>query len=964
MLLSSVRFIILACIVILTNGISFAQNLGNPPVVNWHAEFGGDDNEIIREHISDLSGNIYCTGNFSGPVNIGSFSGTSNGFVDVFLTKVSPTGDPLWFATGSSSANAHASGASICFDSQNNIYITGFYDGPSIDFSGTVLNKIGLSDAFIAKYNSSGVFQSAVTIGNAGKVTRGVDIETDAAGNIYLVTSVASSITAVAGSKLTKYSPSYAIQWNLSSNNIYTDIVVGSNQYFLTGTLKTPETFGTTVLTPASKDAFLAHADLSGTYDMAVIFTHINSGGKSEVTSISKDALDNIYMCGYFEQDLLLGSVSLTAIGQRPTFLAKFTASGICQWVIKPESPLGYSRFICNLCLDNSGNPILSGGCSTQITWGTQTLYNTMHYCASFNPSGNLLWLRPQPTIVNTTSVTSTNEILQSGNYLGNGFLNKYDQNYIDTIFSVTSSGNTGVAMVIDMVNDNSGNTYSAAYSAVSVPDYNNIKGNFIVKQSPSGSFIWAVPIIGGTFSDAYFVRCIGIDKNNNILVQGTFDSLMTIGNVQLTGNANWGSCFLAKISPDGAVLWARMVYSVGHMQQNSIISDFENNVIISGTFYGQLHADGTTATGENNYDIYIIKYNSDGICQWLKVAGGADTEYTGIVSCDNTNNIYLCGEFISRNIMINGYPLTLTETDGDVVLAKLSPSGTCQLAYAYGNAGILASRHSAFPTLIATLPGGQTYVFGWTGQDNSFGTDTLHSPYNTNFFLAKFSNLCIPEWSKIIKEKTYDYNHALDVDSEGNCYIASSFTDTLYFQNQAYAPLGRNSMFVSKYTSQGNVDWVKGFANTHLCAESGANRITALAVYDTNRIFIGGSTHYVIESDNSYWSTKAFNGFIALLGDTIITNVGSPHPAESEFAIYPNPGTGQFTVKSPDEFLNQNVNYTVHDMLGNIVYHGNSVINGRKVFDLRSLAPGNYYLRFFNENHIRGSKFTIISQH
>lgn len=79
-------------------------------------------------------------------------------------------------------------GYSITVDASENVYITGFFMGIA-DFdpgAGTAnLTSVGISDIFFAKYNSSGDYQWAKSIGSINE-DRGRSIAVDASGNVYI----------------------------------------------------------------------------------------------------------------------------------------------------------------------------------------------------------------------------------------------------------------------------------------------------------------------------------------------------------------------------------------------------------------------------------------------------------------------------------------------------------------------------------------------------------------------------------------------------------------------------------------------------------------------------------------------------------------------------------------------------------------------------------------------------------
>jgi hypothetical protein len=110
-------------------------------------QFGTTGNDIGYGVRVDSSRNSYVTG-----ATFGSLDGnTSSGLFDVFLTKFDPAGTKLF--TGQFGTDRDDFGYGIALDSSANIYITGSTEG----ILGA--SAFGLSDVFLAKFDSSGVKQ-------------------------------------------------------------------------------------------------------------------------------------------------------------------------------------------------------------------------------------------------------------------------------------------------------------------------------------------------------------------------------------------------------------------------------------------------------------------------------------------------------------------------------------------------------------------------------------------------------------------------------------------------------------------------------------------------------------------------------------------------------------------------------------------------------------------------------------
>jgi gliding motility-associated-like protein len=132
----------------------------------------------------DSCNNIYVDGQFTGTGQWGTFSATSAGAGDAYVTKLLPNGTFQWVQTGGGAGGDQASGITI--DKNWDITIDGYFT-TSATFSGQTVTGTGATNAFIAKYASgNGAFMYVQPAGGASAQTDGYYIGTDANRQSYI----------------------------------------------------------------------------------------------------------------------------------------------------------------------------------------------------------------------------------------------------------------------------------------------------------------------------------------------------------------------------------------------------------------------------------------------------------------------------------------------------------------------------------------------------------------------------------------------------------------------------------------------------------------------------------------------------------------------------------------------------------------------------------------------------------
>ncbi|MBL7924733.1 MAG: T9SS type A sorting domain-containing protein [Bacteroidia bacterium] len=147
------------------------------------------------------------------------------------------------------------------------------------------------------------------------------------------------------------------------------------------------------------------------------------------------------------------------------------------------------------------------------------------------------------------------------------------------------------------------------------------------------------------------------------------------------------------------------------------------------------------------------------------------------------------------------------------------------QILPVYKWAGKAAGTGSDYGDFIATDPAGNTYITGrFDGNcdfDPGAGTLNLLSAGSTDIYFAKYSPTGSLVWAKRIGSTSGDRAYAMDVDAAGNIYLIGYFSVTVDFDpgpaNVSLTSMGGFDTFFAKYTSDGNLVWVRtlGEANT-----------------------------------------------------------------------------------------------------------------------------------------------------
>ena len=389
--------LLITTILILLSAISlFSQTC------EWAERISSDYQSNVVSIAVDGTGKIYTVGYFnSSNITFNNGKSLSNtGSEDAYLAVYNSNGICQWAEKIAGASDDYAN--SITLDVSGNVYIAGGFNSSTLSFNnGITLNNGGTYDAFIAKYNSSGLCQWAEKIsGTDSEVAK--SITSDVQGNIYIAGSFTSSVL------------------NFNNGKVLNNI--------------------------GRSDAFIAKYNPTGICQWA---ESIGSSNVDDAKSISVDGSGNVIVAGYFVSASLNfnNGISLANSGESDVFIAKYNSSGNCLWA---EKIAGLSNdYINNLTLDVSGNVFVAGyfESSTLQFNNSKSINNSGgwdSYIAKYNPSGKCLWAEEiagsDDDIANYTALDSTGNIYVTGNFAssslsfnnGKNIINsKYDDAFI-----------------------------------------------------------------------------------------------------------------------------------------------------------------------------------------------------------------------------------------------------------------------------------------------------------------------------------------------------------------------------------------------------------------------------------------------------------------------------------------------------------------------------------------------------
>ena len=292
----------------------------------------------------------------------------------------------------------------------------------------------------------------------------------------------------------------------------------------------------------------------------------------------------------------------------------------------------------------------------------------------------------------------------------------------------------------------------------------------FLAKLDPSGTILWAKKG-GGNNND--ISNSISSDPTGNIFIGGSFSSTtLTFGTSSVTKTGNQDA-FIARFDMNGNYNWAVTSSGTGSMAEcTSVCADANGNINATGYFNAANVAfQGTTLINSGDKDVFVVKYNGNGVIYWAKSAGGPNDDKSNAICNGSNGDVYITGNFVSSVITFGTttYNNTNPSTE-DIFLAKLDQFGNFGWARTSGGNGSDAGNG------ITTDASGNVYITGYYSSIVNFGSATLTTNGTLDIFLARYNSSGVNGYAKGAGGTAVDISYGIALSPSNNAYLAGGF--------------------------------------------------------------------------------------------------------------------------------------------------------------------------------------------
>jgi len=323
-------------------------------------------------------------------------------------------------------------------------------------------------------------------------------------------------------------------------------------------------------------------------------------------------------------------------------------------------------------------------------------------------------------------------------------------------------------------------------------------------------------------------------DPDNNVVIAAYYRSCPYCyidwgGDTLYAQGGNVHDIFLAKLDPDGNMLWHQLIAGFGDKRIYGFKVDQQNNIILY--IYAYQPFDYSFANIKQGYN--LIKIDETGQLLWSKHISGITFPYlltSELMDVDMDNEIILGGEIrklwdpntIIDSIVLGNETFYIYRTYYDTLrvdaheitvdtnnffIAKFYPTGDLGWVKTFEHTGAVTM------AAIATSIDNKINIIGnfqsesWLINGQELAIDTFGDKYKHNAFLLQLEETGQINWVKRYFDDLYADN--ITTDPSGNVIgLGHIFNDTYFEQDTVYYNTPNPDFVVFKVDPLGNYEW------------------------------------------------------------------------------------------------------------------------------------------------------------
>ncbi len=392
-------------------------------------------------------------------------------------------------------------------------------------------------------------------------------------------------------------------------------------------------------------------------------------------------------------------------------------------------------------------------------------------------------------------------------------------------------------------------------------------------------------------------------DQFGNVFITGIFAQSVQMGPNILTSNGD-NDIFIAKFDSNGICTWSTSAGGPLHDRGVGINLDEEGNVYITGIFMDTAHFQNLQVVSAGNWDMFIAKYDTLGRCVWVSRGGGTNDDRGADLIVGKNGSIYLTGWF-RFNAQFGAFPLT-SNGHFDFYVAKYDQDGKCSWIKNYGGPGFDKCYS------IDLFADSVLYLSGYFLEEADFDSIHIDAIGIRDAFLVKMDTAGNVIW--VEQGGGAEYDRALDAkaDQAGNIYLTGHFRGPAWFDDQTIISKGDWDVFTAKYDASGKCLWARRAGGSFI------DKGESIQIDDLGHVYVSGIFEDTSDFQHYTFTSGYLRDAFVAKYDTAGTLLWASHGKSTQDVLHiglSNPGPAGL--------------YLAGDFMHQIVWEGDTLVHG-----------------------------------
>ncbi|HLP95677.1 MAG TPA: T9SS type A sorting domain-containing protein [Saprospiraceae bacterium] len=474
----------------------------------------------------------------------------------------------------------------------------------------------------------------------------------------------------------------------------------------------------------------------------------------------------------------------------------------------------------------------------------------------------------------------------------------------------------------------------------------------FLAKYQSNGQLAWIKTLEDDISATVYLTAP---EEDGVYLTTAFTASELQLGNgITVSGSCSGINCtnvLLAKFDNTGQPKWARVFNggNFGFLDVTGIAAAPNNRVAVSmGYNSGQIDL-GPNFQYNNLSSLGLV-------LAYVNTDNGATTDaifpivsnnpvYAKAFAMNDAGQSVITGTFNNQIVFSGGMALGTGQPEGSYFVAVLDADGTTQWAKKISSSGTATSLVAVDIDML-----GNAYTALWAQNDIRVDNNTiLDFKPNLAGVVLKLNAESNSAPVFIINNTDYNVIDDVKVDDFGHIYTAGTISTTIEFGSETIGSDGCFDALVTISNTGGNPLGIRTIGENGCELISNAGYGSCIELDDQGNVYGYGIYIYGFEEEG--YSFNARGGFLTKMKSGI---TDSEEPATAQLDVFPNPNTGEFTLKLP-ESPSADAFISIRNLQGQELYR--QTANQQEINLETTLSPGLYLVSVTDGKRIYSGK-------